>query len=103
MTRPSYVLTHAAEIDARDIIRHTRQEWGDDQVCHDVTKLQQGMVRLAAGQGRVKDMGILYPTLRMVRCEHHDVFGLPRTGAAALIVAILQQRMNLMARLADRL
>lgn len=103
MTRPNYVLTHAAETDVRGFIRHTRQEWGDDQVRHYVTKLEQGMVRLAAGQGRVKDMGILYPTLRMVRCEHHYVFGLPRKGAPALIMAILHERMNLMARLADRL
>lgn len=36
-------------------------------------------------------------------CEHHYVFGLPRERAPTLIVAILPERMDLMARLADRL
>ena len=103
MTRPDYVLTLAAEADVRGIIRHTRKEWGDAQVRHYVTKLEQGMVRLATGQGYFKDLSALYPALRMVRCEHHYVFGLPRERAPALIVAILHERMDLMARLADRL
>ena len=36
-------------------------------------------------------------------CEHHYVFCLPRETAPALIVAIFHERMDLMARLADRL
>ncbi len=50
-----------------------------------------------------KDMSALYPALRMAHCEHHYVFCLPREDAPALIVAILHERMDLMARLADRL
>jgi toxin ParE1/3/4 len=103
LTRPDYVLTLAAEADVRGIVRHTRKEWGDAQVRHYVTQLEQSMVRLAAGQGYFKDMSALYPGLRMVRCEHHYVFGLPRERSPALIVAILHERMDLMARLADRL
>ena len=103
MTRPNYVLTHAAEADVRGIIRHTRKEWGDAQVRRYVTKLEQGMARLAAGLGYFKDMSALYPALRMVHCEHHYVFGFPRERAPTLIVAILHERMDLMARLADRL
>jgi len=41
--------------------------------------------------------------LRMVRCEHHYIFCLPRDDAPALVVAIFHERMDLMARLADRL
>lgn len=103
MTRPGYVLTRAAEADVRGIIRHTRKEWGDAQVRRYITKLEQGMLRLAAGHGPFKDMSALYPALRMLHCEHHYVFCLPRKRAPALIVAILHERMDLMARLADRL
>ncbi len=103
MTRPNYVLTHAAEADVRGIIRRTRKEWGDAQVRRYVTKLEQGMAPLAAGQGRFKDLSALYPALRMLHCEHRYVFCLPRKRAPALIVAILHERMDLMARLADRL
>nr|WP_255210280.1 type II toxin-antitoxin system RelE/ParE family toxin [Sphingobium cloacae] len=48
-------------------------------------------------------MSALHPGLRMVRCEHHYVFCLPRDDAPALVVAIFHERMDPMVRLADRL
>lgn len=103
MNRPSYVLTRAAEADLREIIRHTYKEWGDAQVRRYIDALEQGMVRLATGRGPFKDMGAVYPALRMVHCEHHYVFCLPREHAPALVVAILHERVDLMVRIADRL
>ncbi len=44
-----------------------------------------------------------YPALRMAYCEHHYVFCLPRDKVPALIVAVLDERIDLMVRLADRL
>ena len=99
----SYVLTAAAEADLRDIVRYTRREWGDAQTRSYLAKLTRGIERIAAGPGTSKDMAALYPGLRMVRCEHHYVFCLPRDNAPALVVAIFHERMDLMARLADRL
>lgn len=99
----AYILTAEAEADLRSIIRYTRREWGAAQVRRYVTTLEQGIARLAAGEGPFKDMGELYPALRMARCEHHYVFCLPRAGEPALVVAILHERMDLMTRLADRL
>lgn len=103
MIRHDYVLTDAAEADVRGIIRHTRKQWGDAQVRRYITKLEQGMASPAAGQGAFQDMSALYPALRMAHCEHHYVFFLPREHVATLIVAILHERMDLIARLADRL
>ena len=102
MTR-GYTLTAAAETDLRGIIRYTRKQWGDAQARRYITKLEQGMARLAASQGPFKDMSALYPALRMAQCEHHYVFCLPRENAPALIVAIFHERMDLMTRLVDRL
>ena len=48
-------------------------------------------------------MSSLHPGLIMARCQYHYLFCLPRPDAPALIVAILHERMDLMARLADRL
>ena len=98
-----YVLTLAAEADVRAIIRYTRKQWGDAQVRHYIATLEQGMSRLAAGQGTFHDMSAMYPMLRMGHYAHHDVFCLPREGMPALIVAIFHERMELMQRLADRL
>ena len=80
MIRHDYVPTDAAEADMRGIIRYTRKQWGDAQVRHHISRLEQGIARLAAGQGIFKDVSTLYPALRMARCEHHYVFCLPRAG-----------------------
>lgn len=98
-----YILSAAAEADLREIIRYTRKQWGDAQVRNYIAKLEGGIARLAAGEGVFKDMTALYPALRMVRCEHHYIFCLPRDDAPTLVVAIFHERMDLMLRLADRL
>lgn len=99
----SYLLTHDAEADLRAIIRHTRKQWGDAQLRIYVAKLEATIVRVAAGQGSFKRLDALHPALRMARCEHHYIFCLPRENAPALIIALFHERMDLMARLADRL
>ncbi|AAO28822.1 type II toxin-antitoxin system RelE/ParE family toxin [Xylella fastidiosa subsp. morus] len=98
-----YILTAAAETDLRSIIRYTRKQWGDAQMRRYIATLEQDMASLAAGRGVFRNMSVLFPALRMGRCEHHYVFCLPREGAPALIVAIFHERMDLMTRLADRL
>jgi plasmid stabilization system protein ParE len=98
-----YVLTNEAEADLRGIIRYTRKHWGDAQVRRYITKIERGMARLASARGVFKEMSALYPALRVARCEHHYVFCLPRKNAPALIVAIFHERMDIVARLADRL
>lgn len=98
-----YVLTEAAEADLRSIIRYTRAQWGDEQVRDYVAKLTCGFERISSRDGPGKDMSALYPALRMLRCEHHHIFALPRDNAPALIVAIFHERMDLMARLTYRL
>lgn len=102
MTAP-YVLTAAAEDDLRAIVRYTRGQWGEAQTRAYMAKLTRGIERIAAGQGSPKDMSALYPALRMTRCEHHYIFCLPRADGEPLIVAVFHERMELMARLAERL
>jgi plasmid stabilization system protein ParE len=98
-----YVLTEAAEADLRGVIRYTMQRWGEQQVRRYVADLERGIARLAEGEGTFRELGALYSALRVAHCAHHYVFCLPRENAPALIVAIFHERMDLMARLADRL
>ena len=98
-----YVLSGAAVADLRGIARYTRKQWGSAQARHYRNKLEQGMARLAAGQGPLKDMSAIYPAMSMAHCEHHFIFGLLRENAPALIVAVFHERMDLLARLAQRL
>jgi plasmid stabilization system protein ParE len=98
-----YVLTDKADADVRSILRYTRKQWGVAQSRSYHTKLKQGMARLARGQGVSKDMSEAYPSLTMMHCEHHYIFCRPRENAPALIVAVLHERRDLLARLAERL
>ncbi|NTA14323.1 type II toxin-antitoxin system RelE/ParE family toxin [Agrobacterium tumefaciens] len=99
----TYVLANGAETDLREIIRYTRKQWSDAQVRRYITRLEQGFVALASGQQPFRDVGVLYPKLRMAHCEHHYVFCLPRDKEPALIVGIFHERMDLMTRLSERL
>ncbi len=97
----NYHLTAKAEADLRSIIRYMRKEWGDTQTHRYIDKLEQGIVSLTQGKSVFRDMGDLYPKLRMKKCEHHYVFCLPRENEPSLIIAIFHERMDLMSRLAD--
>ncbi|EGI16442.1 plasmid stabilization protein [Escherichia coli M605] len=99
----AYILTTDAEADLRGIIRYTRKQWGTAQARRYIVRLEHAIAGLAAGRGPFKDMSELFPELRMMRCEHHYVFCLPRWSAPALVVAILHERMDLMVRLTERL
>lgn len=48
-------------------------------------------------------MSELFPELRMMLCECHYVFCLPREIVPALIIAIVHEPMGFMTRLAERL
>lgn len=62
-----------------------------------------GIVQLAAGQGACREMGAPRKGLRMMRCRHHYLFGLSREDAPTLILAILHEKVGLIARLGDPL
>lgn len=99
----NYVLTDDAEADLRDIIRYTRRQWGITQTRVYVTKLKAGIDSVAAGQGAFKRMDALYPALRIAHIEHHYVFYLTNQDKSMLVVAILHERMDVIARVAGRL
>jgi toxin ParE1/3/4 len=98
-----YVLQAGAADDLRSIIRYTRKTWGDAQARAYSTKLRAGIEALARGQGIYKVLADIHPRLHVAHCEHHYIFCLRREGASALVVAILHERMDLIARIGDRL
>ena len=98
-----YVLTKAAAADLREIIRFTRKRWGDSQALSYVSSLRNGIEQLVAGISVAKDVSELYPNLRALHCQSHYIFYLPRDQAPALVIAILHERMDWIARVAKRL
>ncbi|EGF92627.1 plasmid stabilization protein [Asticcacaulis biprosthecium C19] len=62
-----------------------------------------GIERLSRGQGSYKLLPDTHRDLHVAHCEHHYIFCLRSKTAPAIVVAILHERMDLTARLRDRL
>lgn len=103
MRRP-YVVSKGAAADLRDITRYTVAKWGEAQCRVYIAELERAAEAVAKGEGVFKDMNSLLPGLRMAVCGKHCIFCMPQQGAAPpIILAILHERMDLMARLKNRL
>jgi toxin ParE1/3/4 len=98
-----YVLTQGAAADIRNITRYTLETWGHEQCTAYIEQIEQAASDVATGQGVFKDMGTVLPGLRMKRVAQHCIFCVPQASGPALILAVLHQRMDLMARLKNRL
>ena len=102
MTAP-YILTRGAAADLRQVVRYTLQTWGQEKCEAYIAQIEEAATELALGQGVYKNRDNLLPGLRVRRAGHHYLFCLPRDDQPALILAILHERMDMIARLRERL
>lgn len=100
---PPYILTKGAEADLRDITHYTVAQWGTEQCRTYIASLEEKAEAVARGQGVFKDMSALMPGLRVATSGKHYIFCVPRPDAPAVILAILHERMDILARLKSRL
>ena len=99
----AYILSKAASADFADIVRYTHQNWGEEQCRIYISELERATTLVAKGEGRFKDLSAIYPSLRMAKCGNHFIFCLPRPEAPPIILAILHEKMDILARLKGRL
>ncbi len=102
MTRP-FVYAREAQAELREIVRYTARQWGAPQARAYARQIDEAATELATGRGVFKDWGAVLPGLHVKAAGSHYVFCVIRTGKPALVLAILHQRMDLMARLQRRL
>lgn len=98
-----YDLTPAAEADLREIARYTMREWGERQAKQYETLLETCFQGIAESSVLSRPFSERYPQVRVTRCEHHDIFYLLPEGTRPRIIAVLHERMDMLARLRDRL
>ncbi len=100
---PTWELTDGADADLVGIARYTIDTWGEEQAGRYASALERhfGAISKKPDQGRI--FLSHRPELRATRCEHHYVFHLIRAKQSPLILAVLHERMDLMARLSKRL
>ncbi|WP_341644424.1 type II toxin-antitoxin system RelE/ParE family toxin [Thauera sp. SDU_THAU2] len=102
MTRP-YIYSQEAATDLRQILNYTTRQWGAAQARAYARQIDDAVAALAAGQGPFKDWGEVLDGLRVKAVGSHYIFGIWRGDHPALILAILHERMDLMARIKARL
>jgi len=105
MARPAreYELTAAADGDLLAIARYTIKKWGIQQARRCEIALE--MCFSAIGRGKIRPRLFLKkrPELLFTHCEHHYIFYIGRENDLPLIIAVLHENMNLVARLKNRL
>lgn len=98
-----YELTNDAEADLEEISRYTIKEWGEAQAESYLAKISQCFKNIAKNKILSRTFSEKFPEARVVRCEHHYVFYLYPEGEKPIIFAVLHERMDMVARLKDRL
>ena len=99
----NYAFTQEADYDLDGIVDYTRRQWGDTQARRYLAQLRLCLEQIADDNGRYKTETAFSLPVRVLRCQHHYIYCLPRAGQPDLILAILHERMDLMARIAVRL
>lgn len=100
---PPYELTLAAEADLRDIARYTLTQWGRAQSLRYAALLEERFCSIAARTVHFRSFSEHYPQVLVARCEHHYVFYIHPEGKPPRIVAVLHEKMDLVAWMAGRL
>jgi plasmid stabilization system protein ParE len=103
MSMVPYDLTPAAEADLQEIARYTLRQWGARQQRRYACLLTACFQGIADGSARARGFSERYPQAQVTRCEHHYVFFLRPEGQKPLIFAVLHERMDLLARIGERL
>jgi plasmid stabilization system protein ParE len=97
------VLAKGAAADLQEITRYTSEQWGEVKSLTYIRQREKPAVAVAKGEGAFTHLASVHPQLRMARSGRHYIFCLPRSNALPVLLAILHERMGIMARLRSRL
>jgi len=100
---PLYELTEEADSDLEEIVRYTLGQWGEKQAGQYADQLHRCFEKIAARKTLSRTFSENYPEVQVARCQHHYVFYLHPEGKPPRIFAVLHERMDLLARLKNRL
>ena len=100
---PGYVLAREADADLVEIARYTKRRWGAEQARRYRDRLLEGFEAMATGSVTAKSLDDLAPGMKMMRCEQHYIFCRFHQGRVPEIFAVLHKRMDMVARIAERL
>lgn len=90
--------TLQAEQDLIEIWTYTAEEWGEAQADKYLYKIESYFEKISLGKASLK---LLMEDVQFIRCEHHYIF--VYMAKKPIVIAILHEKMDLLARLKKRL
>jgi toxin ParE1/3/4 len=100
---PPYDLTPAAAADLREIARYTLRRWGARQQQRYARQLAACFRRIAEGRARSRAFSERYTQVWAARCQRHYGFLVHPERQKPLMLAVLHEQMDLLAKLGERL
>ncbi len=98
-----YELTASAQEDLKIIARYTFTKWGKKQSLRYAELLETQFRKIADRTIYSRTFSKRFPQILVSRCEHHYIFYVHPESKIPLIIAALHERMDMLARLKDRL
>lgn len=99
----SFELSPEADADLDGIFDYTARQWGAEQAYKYLLQLNTCAELIGAGKGVYKVLSNIRPALRSMRCQQHVIFFVRMENMSARIVGVLHAKMDLLARIAERL
>ena len=98
----AYILTADAAQDIEEVWRFSFERWGADQADKYLAQMESCLDRIAAGEAYCRSYPEIDARLKSHHCEHHYIFFLDGADKVT-VIAVLFERMNLLAQLRQRL
>lgn len=99
---PSFLLSKDAENDLRQIIRYTKQKWGDSQVGKYRDLIKQKLFDIGSHKVIPKLYSKNVPNVYFCKVNSHFIFYLKKEAELPVIIAILHTSQDLIKHLVER-
>jgi plasmid stabilization system protein ParE len=98
-----YDLTPDADADLENIARYTLVEWGEEQAERYLDRIEKQFLMIADRQIVPRQFSTRFPQVLVTRCQRHYIFYLHPEGEKPHIIAVLHERMDMIAKISHRL
>jgi len=98
-----YALEDEAEHDLLEIGRYTMRTWSVEQAISYLSSFEEHFASLARQDALEKAVFDHRSDYRVSRCQHHFVFFVREADGGVIVLAVLHENMDLIARFRDRL
>lgn len=98
-----YALAREAELDLLEIARFTAHAWSLDQANRYLAALDAQFAAIARNDAVERAVFDHREDLRVSRCRHHCIFFVRDDDGRVVVLAVLHESMDLIARLGERL